>query len=615
MAYLRGNRLLPRLPASVGVAAVAATFAKPRALAGDYRSNASEFSGGTAFDATALALHKKYKYSLLNMQPGQAAPGQPGYLFVQALVADDATRKVFQYSIATQQFDSNYGGTTYSPVYNGTTGTNGLNQGAGGQPYWARDKATNHRTRTPVATGFGAYEVNLCQSPYTTANVDGNYAPQIIAIGLKQMMFTNLIAAGLAGFFQDNVWMTPGGYVTNGSNTLQFSGSGLDVGTGLALSSGALTAGEYNVVSGLGNISMNQNRWATRDTAPYPVWRTGLAAYVTKMKQGTSLLAMGNADADFFTDATYGNSALATTELNKVYDYGFIEAILHNLSNDSPTSQIRGQFGDVLNRIYTQADGSITEAVVASYVVSGVDNISRTLQKARNVLGTALLADCMCCVSDRVTTLSMRPFFYQELDVQIGTPVDARPTADNVGSVGYSGMYKRQYTNSLIVVNPSSNKGRWMNNAAGTFTIVRTTGASNNVVLTWTSLTAATAAAITNGVTRIRIQDCTTNATFNGVFVITAHTSTTITWSQPTGGSIVAANLDHPLGYFGIQSTVDLTGAGWKRITTTDDAPSASGYNGVAGSNLNYQVSQNDGSLVTILSLWPNDAVILIPGP
>ena len=146
-----------------------------------------------------------------------------------------------------------------------------------------------------------------------------------------------------------------------------------------------------------------------------------------------------------------------------------------------------------------------------------------------------------------------------------------------------------------------------MNNAAGTFTIVRS---GNVVTLSWSAMPAALVNAVTTGVTRVRIMDCNTNTTFNGVFTITGKTATTLTWSQTAN----PASLDHPLGYFGIQSSVDLTGQGLRRFTSTDDTPSVTGYDGTGyvGTNQNWLPSQNDGSVVTTLNLWPNDAIVLM---
>lgn len=603
-AYVKYGKKRPTLGTSAGGSPPVVSFAVPKSFGADYRSNSTDFGGaGNIFGSAALTLHKKYKYNLLNMQPSQATPGGVGYNFVQALIADDPTREIFQYSIASQQYDANYAAPTYSPVYDLINAG-----GTSGGSWWAKDKATGRRTRTPTALSYQQYEVNLCKGGYTTPNASGLYAAECIADGLKSMIFTNLVAAGAKGAFQDNVWGCPGGYVTAGTFTQSFSGSGADIGTGTNLSSGALTCGEYNVTGGAGNATLFRSDWSTRTSAPQPQWRQGLADYANRMRSGfTGFKMIANADADFKNDATWGNSCLGNTELTGVYDYGFIEALTANISNDSPTAQIRGLYGDMLNRVYTQHDNCISGAIVSCYVISGVDNISRTLQKARFCLGTALLADAWVCVSDRIVNSVMRPWWFQELAAQVGVPSGARPTADNVGSAGFNGMYKRDYTNAMVVVNPSSNKGRWMASAGGTFTIVR---ASNSVTLTWSAMPAALVAAVTTGVTRIRIMDCATNSTFNGVWTITGKSATTLTWAQTAAN----ASVDHPLGYFGIQSSVDLSGQGLRRFSSTDDTPSVTGYDGTGyvGTNQNWLPSQNDGSVVTTLNLWPNDAILLM---
>ena len=137
-------------------------FAKPKAVAMDYRSSASEF-GGTAFDATALALHLKYPISVLNMTATQAAVGAVGYQFVQSLMAADAAHVVGQYTIATQQYDSVSGGSTFQSIWSELDANN----------WWAKSATTGLKTKTGNAVNYNSYEVNLCPA-YTTANGGGD---------------------------------------------------------------------------------------------------------------------------------------------------------------------------------------------------------------------------------------------------------------------------------------------------------------------------------------------------------------------------------------------------------------------------------------------------------
>lgn len=591
-----------RSPEGLGAAEVAL----PKVVAMDYRTSAA------SYDAAARTLHSNYPISVFGMTPGSVdSAADAGYQLIQNIKADRSDKEVYQYIILTQANSELTHAPTYAPIY-GPLNTNN---------WWARDTASGNRTRTGQITAFSALEVNLCPA-YTTADpVTGLKAAASIVEGYKTFILdymVNISGAPIDGVFIDNFWINAGGY-TNAA-TVQVNSS--NVATAM---SPTTAIGNY---SGSGN-NTRLNSWADRNSIPNPEFRAGLALGVAQCRTNVggqtgynNFKVMVNGDGNFTTDLDWGNAAVATTELTGICDYNFLEGILSTIGNSSSGGMgndescpgaYRGQFKDVLNRIYSAHDNVRVGAVLGAYIGSTSDEGDRTLQKCRMTIGTSLLANCYAAVSDRLNLSSasdMRPFLYDEMAIPVGVPVDSRPTADNVGSTGYDGMYKREYSSALVVVNPSSNKGRWMNNAS-TLSIARS---SNTVTLTWAGMSDAMWNAITAGVTRIRLQDVWLSSlrTLNGIFTVATKTTPggvrTLTWAQ-TGANITSTN--NPRGYIGIQSTVNLTGGGWKRFLGTDGG-SVALYNGTPGTNINSSPSQNDGSIVTTLSLWPNDAIILI---
>jgi hypothetical protein len=63
------------------------------------------------------------------------------------------------------------------------------------------------------------------------------------------------------------------------------------------------------------------------------------------------------------------------------------------------------------------------------------------------------------------------------------------------------------------------------------------------------------------------------------------------------------------MGWWALQTTVDLTGQGYKRILASD---AHNNYNGTLASGTPVYTSQNDGTAVTTLKLWAGDAIVLV---
>lgn len=569
-------------------------FAKPKAIAMDYRSSASEFPGGVAFEQGAtLTLHMKFPISILGMQPSQAALGAAGNLFVRAGLALDPAHVFGQYCIASQQRSSAEGAPTYAPIYNALDagGTDSVS-------WWAKNAATGLKTKTGVALGFSSWEVNLCVA-YTTpdSNSPPRRAAEAIAHGYHTLVFSLLYAAGVRLFFQDNVWGNPGGFTTQ--NTIDSASNDL----------GSLKVGDYTL-DGVNDTRTNSD-WATRNNAPNVEWRKGLANFSNKLKElsGAGMMSMANGDSDHITDATYGNSMLGTPEFTtgaldggKVYDFGFIEGLTANAGSVNTSAMrscmdaFRGNFANTLNRYYSQHDACRIGAVVGAYIKSTNESLSRTLQKCRYALGVSMLGDGYVAVADRLDGVqNMRPYWFNELDLPAGSPTEPRPTTS---ASGYGGCFKREHDNLLVIVNPCSNKGRWLQNAPGGATIIRSGG---TVTLTWSGLAALRTWSA--GSTKLRMVDSNQiggSPTFDGTFTLATFNGTNqITWADARADSgLVTA----PDGSLETLTTIDLTGQGWTRFLGTDDTHDDY-LNGT---------SQNDGTTVTTIDLWSGDAVMLL---
>jgi hypothetical protein len=593
MQYLRGGRRKPVKPSTAGDTGVG-SFAKPRAVAVDYRTDA------TAHDAAALTLHKKYPISILGMLTSQAPSGQSGYAFVEALIADNPNHLVAQYTIDVQQFATLAdGGATYTAIgavlAAGDTsgGTYFVTYGNGaGSPGTLKMKS-------PVAVNFSSWEVDVTST--RLANADGKRAPQICADGYKGLLFDHLVAAAGAvnariAVFKDNAWGNPGSMSGSSWESLREGGTLI-----------AGTAGDYGR-NGT-NDSYNHG-WALRNSGVNPAFRQGQADYFSRHKSNfPGIKVIANADFDFINDATFGNCCLMNAEFQPggvpLVDYAFLEAVTHNNSNDGGCiAAYRSSFADTLNRLYTAEDSVNDGIFVCGYLKSTSDGLGRTLQKARFTLGVAMLADNgYAAIEDRLTgSANMRPYWIAELDQLVGSPSEPRPTAPLS-----NGWYRHNHTNGAIYVNPTQNKGRWMGNGP-----VTSIGRSGNVV-TLTMPTANAPAGITAGM-NIRIWDCTSasSTTFNGVWALTevstSGANTLFKWAQTAANT---ATFTNPLGYWGFQTSLDLTGLGLRRIVGTDSGTPTL-YNGTPGVNTNDLPSQNDGSAAAVVFMWPDDAVLLV---
>ncbi len=541
---------------------------QPKAAAWDYRKD-------TLDKDETLKLHAKYPYVVLNMTPSQSVPGAPGYNHVQKLRQLNSGLHIGQYAIMTQMYES---GADWQPMLDL------LNKGGtDGKGWWALAGATSpvspgHRTKTAGSSKtYAAWEVN--QTSFAKPDALGRRAPKAMADVYYQIMLRDLRSAGMDMVFNDNVWANPGTTVATGSDGVTDFPKG--------------TVADYNL-----DGNNDPSSCGDRNVGVNPQFRAGYVEFVGRIKQwmpGVSLIA----NADYDTVGIPGSqpsfsSSLSTTELKGVYEYGFIEALT---SRTYSVDTWRGNFADTM-KVYRSQVASVTKGVfVNAYLDSTNDTLGRTLQKARYALGVTLLDDGIAAIADMPAGGTMRPYWFNELDAPLWAADELPPTA-----AWSNGLWRRRYRGGCVVVNPSCNAGRWMGNAPGTLTLTR---AGNVVTLQWTS--SGTPMLSRSPGELVRIQDCSTDRSFNGTFVLTGAQSVnngssvtlTLTWNQAGA----AASLTRPSGFFALQTTVDLTGQGYKRILGTDDAHNDYHFGGT---------SQNDGTRVDKLTLWANDAVVLL---
>ncbi|MED5618144.1 hypothetical protein [Ideonella sp. BN130291] len=492
---LAGSLALPRVSSAAGT-----TFDRPKAAALDYRK-------GALNTPAAIALHLKYSHVVLNMLPSHAkapagtSPGGAGYLHVQQLRNASSTIAIGQYTILSQMYDP---GAEYQTIIDTLT-TNG---------WWVMTGTTSdgvdplhpvapqHRTKPLAGTNYDAWDVNQNKIPAVQAMADWWY----------QTVLRPLASVGLNMAFNDNVWANPGtsdARASDGSNALLKTGEGKG------------WVGAYD-----GNTNEQTSSWAAdRNLSVNARFRLGYISYVNRLKslqandstaRSKALSLIANADYDIASGSQYRftscleriNTAESNT-LYKVYDYAFIEALTgRNYSVDTYARDFKNA---TLKLYKSAANGALKNVFVCSYLDSNLDTKERTLQKARYGLGLAMLGDGIAMITDTPTSTpenpdpesgAHRPYWFDELEVQIGKPVDPAFT-ENYASWS-KGVWIRKYENGCVVLNPSSNYGGWMGNAgtgAAPLTLERRDGI---VTLTWVG--GPDMSKRTNDF--IRIQDC-----------------------------------------------------------------------------------------------------------
>lgn len=185
-------------------------------------------------------------------------------------------------------------------------------------------------------------------------------------------------------------------------------------------------------------------------------------------------------------------------------------------------------------------------------------------------------------IDNQGTTLAQKTYQVDEYLAKLGDPVDAEPAAAR-----QNGIWMRRYQGGAVIVNPNDNKGRRL----GGLTLRRT---ANVVTLSgWANHGLAAG-------TPVRILDNFSNASFNGEFTLTAANSAagTMSWAQ-TGADATNAN---GYGRICVQSTIDLTGLGLRRIGGTDPKVGAAFQDPAV----------NTGLPCGVETLWSSDGFVAV---
>ncbi|MBN8527357.1 MAG: hypothetical protein J0M02_18650, partial [Planctomycetes bacterium] len=185
-------------------------------------------------------------------------------------------------------------------------------------------------------------------------------------------------------------------------------------------------------------------------------------------------------------------------------------------------------------------------------------------------------------IDNQGSTLAQKTCQVDEYLARLGDPIDPEPTAAR-----QNGIWMRRYQGGAVIVNPNDNRGRRL---IGT-TLRRT---ANVVTLSgWANHGLAAG-------TPIRILDNFSNAAFDGEFTLTAANSAagTMSWAQP-GADATNAN---GYGRICVQSSIDLTGLGLRRIGGTDPKVGAAFQDPAI----------NNGQPCGIETLWSSDGFVAV---
>jgi len=536
-----GSVTLPRVgsaePASQAVA-------RPRIAAIDYRSDNATFT-----DPATVALHAKYAFSLIGMLPSQSSG--TGRQFCVDLKAANPSIKIGQYTILSQMYDS---GGTFQQLWES------INSGDGqGHDWWARAALNSPvdpggKTKPVGYEQYTAWSVN--QTRFAPADANGKRWPQLCAQGYHDLTLRQLWTAGVLNFvFNDNVWWHP--YPESDGN----------------LPAHALPDGRC------ADYRLNGSNNDPLDAGLGRSWRKGYVDYwaaLDALMPGVKICA--NADND---RSTYV-SCLSTPELSEQADYAFIEG----LSGKSWSPATFTTMDNVMLRYRSQLQHVKKTVFVNTYVDTVADTLGRTLQKARFGLGLSMLDDGYACIADQPGGATMRPFWFDELEAAVGSSIEPGPTKPLA-----NGMWMRKYRHGCVVLNPMDNGGRWMGNG-GSITLQRQGGV--------VTLTRPLGVPPKKAGDRVRIQDCN-DPSFNGVFLLTEVTATTLRWAQAGSDALWAQPALR--GFFQTLTSLDLSGQGYRRLLGTQD--SHNNY-------LDGGTSQNNGLAVDWLTLWSNDAIVLL---
>jgi hypothetical protein len=529
-----------------GTATVAPTYRGPRVAALDYTATV---------DATRRDLTAKFEI-IVRGGSGVASnfTTSGAYtVFMQGVKAINPTIKWLQYVIINQWDVTNGANSALASALNATGGAGGLD----GKPWWIFDAGTSTKLNLD-----GVPMVNI--TTYVAADANGDRVPQVAGKWLMNTQFAGALTLGqLDGIWTDNTFYAPR-QANDGSNKI----GDIDLN------------GTNETIDGAGRALSATIRAAHR---------AGHAAFWTQMQAlYPNLKIAGNSDYD----TTAHKASVDTTELTGRVDYPFLESCTGKAFS---TENAQGFAGWMTWYASAETGMKSGGAVFVHAAADSVANPSRAYRIARYILAVAHLRDGYACVVDNPSGASNQPIWYSDFDpliANIGTATDAVQTA-----AWSSGVWRRRYQNGAFFVNPMDNRGGYFRLSG--LTLAR---ATNVVTLSGAGLTGHGAVAGD----LIKIEDATADSSFNGIFTITGVTATSISWAQ-TGSNASVTSVE--MGWWALQTTVDLTGQGYKRILASD---AHNNYNGTLASGTPVYTSQNDGTAVTTLKLWAGDAIVLV---
>jgi hypothetical protein len=481
--------------------------------------------------------------------------------FIQGVKAINPTIKWLNYVIVNQWNTSNGAWSALANDLNATGGKGGLD----GKPWWVFDAGTSTQLLLD-----GSPMVNLTTA--VAADSNGDRWPQVCGKWWINTMYSGALGAalGMDGVWTDNTFYAP--RKSNDAN-LKIGDINLD--------------GVNETIGGDGRASSSTIRAA---------YRTGVQAFWTQMSSLHSGLKIGG-NSDY--DASAQKASVDTTELTGRCDYPFLESCTgksFSTENSAGFSGWMTWYASAENGC--KAGGSVWVHASAD----SVTNASRAYRIARYILAVAHLRNGYACVADNPSGGSNQPIWYSDFDplvANIGTAVDPVQTA-----AWSSNVWRRRYQNGAVFVVPTDTRGGYFR--LGGLSLIRT---ANVVTLSGSGLTGH--GAVAGDLIRWEMDGVTpADGSFKGCFAITAVTATSISWAQ-TGAADTSSLTGVEMGWWALQTTIDLTGQGYKRILTTSDAHN--NYDGtlVSGSAPVY-TSQNDGTACGLVKLWAGDGLVVV---
>lgn len=169
-------------------------------------------------------------------------------------------------------------------------------------------------------------------------------------------------------------------------------------------------------------------------------WRRGFVSFWSEIRaRRPDLLIIGNSDND-----------LSYPEFNGQLDGAFLEGLM----GKRWSLETRSGWSEMMRRYLIVTKNLRGPRIVGFNVWAGVDDY----QRLRYALCSCLLANGHFSFTDQATGYSSVAWF-DEYDIDLGEPVDPALAYDQVNTLRDDrGVYRRQYRNALVIVNPGSDQ-------------------------------------------------------------------------------------------------------------------------------------------------------------